>query len=59
MEDVLYVLELKMNLLLVSAMEDSGYAISLQDGQVLIQLKGFDIDSTRVLSVREGKVYSL
>jgi hypothetical protein len=57
--DVLYVSELKMNLLSVSAMEDNGYAISFKDGQVLIQLKGSDTNSARVLGVREGKVYKL
>jgi hypothetical protein len=57
--DVLYVLEIKMNLLLVSAMENNGYAISFQDGQVLIRPNTFDIDSARVLGVREGKVYRL
>jgi hypothetical protein len=56
---VLYVLKLKVNLLLVSEMEDSGYSISFGDGQVLIQSKGSDIDSARVLGVREGKVYRL
>jgi hypothetical protein len=33
--------------------------ISFEDGRVLIQLKGFDIDLVRVLGVREGKVYRL
>jgi hypothetical protein len=57
--DVLYVPELKMNFLSVSAMEDNGYTIFFENGWVLIWLKGFDIDSTRVLGVREGKVYRL
>jgi hypothetical protein len=57
--DVLYVPELKMNFLSVSTMEDSGYAISFEDGRVLIWLKGSDIDSARVFGVREGKVYRL
>jgi hypothetical protein len=45
-------------MLSVSTMEDSGYTISFKDGQVLIWLKGSDIDSAQVLGVREGKVYS-
>jgi hypothetical protein len=48
-----------MNLLSVLAMEDSGCTISFQDGRVLIQPKGSNIDSTRFLGVREGKVYWL
>jgi hypothetical protein len=44
--NVLYVLELKMNLLSVLAMEDNGYAIFFKDGSVLIRLKGSEIDST-------------
>jgi hypothetical protein len=35
-----------------------GYTISFEDGQVLIP-KGSDLDSARVLGVREGKVYRL
>jgi hypothetical protein len=48
--DVLHVPELKMNLLSVLAMED---------GQVLIWSKGSDLDSARVLGVKEGNVYRL
>ena len=36
---VLYVSELKINLLSVSAMEDKGYTITFEDGQVLIRPK--------------------
>ena len=43
-EDMSYVLELKMNLFFSLEMDDSGYAISLEYGWVLIQLKGSDID---------------
>jgi hypothetical protein len=44
--DVLYVPELKMNFLSVSTMEERGYTIFFEDGWVLVQPKGFDIDST-------------
>jgi hypothetical protein len=54
---VLHVSELNMNFLSVSVMEGSGYTIFFKDGWVLIRSKGSDIDSTQVLSVREGNVY--
>jgi hypothetical protein len=47
-----------LNLLSVSAMEDSGYTISFEDGWVLIRQRDLT-DSTQVLGVREGKVYRL
>jgi hypothetical protein len=57
--DVLYVRELKKSLLLVWAMEDIEYAITFEDGQVLIRSKGSILDSTRVLGKREGNIYRL
>ena len=57
--NVLYVPELKMNLLSILTMEVDGYTISFGDGRVLIQPKGSSKDSTLVLGAREGKVYSL
>jgi hypothetical protein len=57
--EVLYVLNLIMNLFLVLEMEDRGYIITFEDGQVLIRSKGFDLDLGRVFGVREGKVYRL
>jgi hypothetical protein len=48
--DVLYFLS-------VSTMEDKVYAISFEDGRVLIRPKGSDINSASVLGVKEGKVY--
>jgi hypothetical protein len=56
---VLYVLELKKNLLLVLAMEDKGYAITFEYGQGLVQAKGSHLDSTRVLGSKEGNLYRL
>jgi hypothetical protein len=40
-------------------MEDRGYTITFEDGQVLIRPKGSSLDSTRVLGNREGNLYRL
>jgi hypothetical protein len=57
--NVLYVPKLKMNLLSISAMEDSGYTIFFKDGRVLIRSKESNIDSAQVLGVKEGEVHRL
>jgi hypothetical protein len=53
---VMYVPGLK--LLLVSALEDMGYAVTFEDGQVLIRSEGADTqDATMRLGIREGMMY--
>jgi trimethylamine:corrinoid methyltransferase-like protein len=55
---VMYVPGLK--LLSVSALEDMGYAIMFEDGQVLIRSEGADISDAVVrLGIREGMIYRL
>jgi hypothetical protein len=54
---VLYVPELKKNLLLVSVLEDDVFAILFQKGQVLIHSERDSPDTTVSIGVREGKVY--
>jgi hypothetical protein len=53
---VMYVPGLK--LLSVSALEDMGYAVMFEDGQVLIRSEGADTqDATVRLGIREGMMY--
>jgi hypothetical protein len=54
--DVLYVPELQKSFLSVSAMEDKGYTITFEDGQVLIRSRGSSLDSAKVL-VTERAIY--
>jgi hypothetical protein len=57
-DEVLFVPELKVNLLSVSALEDMGYAVMFEDGQVLIRSEGADTqDATVRLGIREGMMY--
>jgi hypothetical protein len=56
---VLYVPELKKNLLSVSALEDEGFAVLFQNGQVLIHSEGASPDTTGSINVREGNIYRL
>jgi len=56
---VLYVPELRRNLLSVSALEDKGYAVLFQNEQVFMRSKGARPDTTISISAREGKVYML
>jgi hypothetical protein len=57
--DVLYVPGLKKNLFSVSAMEDRGFVVTFQRGQVLIHLEKAIPDSAVVIGVREGTLYRL
>jgi hypothetical protein len=55
---VMYVPELKVNLLSVAALEDMGYAVMFEDGQVLIRAEGADTQDAAVrLGIREGMMY--
>jgi hypothetical protein len=57
--EVSHVLELRVNLLSVSAMADKGYAVMFEDGQVLIRSKGAALDATVRLGIRQGMMYKL
>jgi hypothetical protein len=57
--DVLYVPGLTKNLLAVSAMEDKGYEVYFQDGQVLVRPRASSPSSGRVIGSREGNLYLL
>jgi hypothetical protein len=56
---VLYILGLKKNFLLVSAMENKGFSITFQRGQVLIHLEKTILDNVVVVGAREGTLYRL
>lgn len=56
---VLYVPELKMNLLSNSTLEDKGVGILFQDEHVLTYLEGATLDTVLGIGVREGKMYRL
>jgi hypothetical protein len=58
-DDVLFVPSLRKNLLLVSVMEDKGFAVEFKNQQVLIKPKEYSPDTTQVIGVREGKLYRL
>jgi hypothetical protein len=57
--DVLYVPGLKKKFLSVSAMEDRGFVITFQQGQVLIRPLKVIPDNAVVIGVREGTLYKL
>jgi hypothetical protein len=55
---VMYVLGLKVNLLSVSTLEHMGYAVTFEDGQVLISSVRVDTQDAVVrLGIREGMLY--
>jgi hypothetical protein len=56
--EVLFVLELKVSLFSVSAMEDMGFVVTFEDGQVIIRSEGEDTQHAVVrLGIREGMMY--
>ena len=56
---VLYVLELRRNLLSVSALEDDRYVVLHVQGQFIIYPVSEGVDATRVIGTQEGNVYRL
>jgi hypothetical protein len=58
-QDVIYVLDLKKNLLSISSLEDGGYEVLFKKGQALIHSEGAIPDTTVTISVKEGKIYRL
>jgi hypothetical protein len=57
-DEVMYVPELKVNFLSISSLEDTGYAVMFEDGQVLIRSEGADTQDAAVrLGIREGMMY--
>jgi hypothetical protein len=58
-KDVLYVPDLKKNILSISALEEKGFIFSFIDGEVLMWSKGKSIDDGIVIGVQEGGLYKL
>ena len=56
-DEVMFVPELKVNLLSISSLENMGYAVMFEDGQVLICSEGATLDATMRLGIREGMMY--
>ena len=59
MQDVLFVPELKKNLLSISALDAKGTRVAFVDCQVLMWPKGNTITDSRMISVQEGILYKL
>jgi hypothetical protein len=57
--DVIYVLELKKNFLSISIIEDRGFSIMINKGQVFIHPEGSIPDILVRIGVREGRLYKL
>ena len=59
MKEVLYVLDLKKNLLSISSLDKKGYRFSFIDGQVLMWSKGKTLEDVVVIREEEGRLYKL
>ena len=59
MKEVLYVLDLKKNLLSISTLDKKGYRVVFIDGQVLIWTKGKSIEDAIVIGEEGGVLYKL
>ena len=57
MEDVLFVLELKRNLLSILGLEKKGFRVAFVDGEVLIWPKGKTIEDAEVIGVHKDGLY--
>jgi hypothetical protein len=57
--DVLYVPELKNNLLSVLVLEEMDFVVTFQKGKVLICSEGDIPDTTMSIGIKEGKLYRL
>ena len=58
-KDVLYVLDLKKNLLSISMLKYTGFRVTFIDGEVLMWPRGNNLDDAIVIGVQEGGLYKL
>jgi hypothetical protein len=58
-EHMLYVSDLKVNLLFVASFEDEGYAVAFYNGGVILYSRESNQDTTIVLGVRKERLYRL
>jgi len=56
---VMYVVELRVNLLFVSTLADMGYTVMFMDRQVLLCAEGAALDATMRLGIGQGMVYKV
>ena len=59
LNNILYFLGLKKNLLSISCLDDKGERVSFVDGKVLVWGKDSSIDKARVIGVHEGSLYQV
>ena len=59
LKDVLYVPGLKKNLVSISCIEDRGFVVLFEKGQVYIYPQGGSRADSRVIRVRQGRMYRL
>jgi hypothetical protein len=57
LDEVMFVTKLKVNLIFVSALEDTGYVVMFEDGHVLIHSEGVTLDATMRLGIKGGMMY--
>jgi hypothetical protein len=58
-DEVMYVPELKVNLLSILALEDMRYEVMFDDGHVRIQAEGAALDAAVRLGIRQGMMYKV
>jgi hypothetical protein len=58
-KDVLYVPDLKKNLLSISALDEKGFRVACIDSEVLMWPRGKTLDDAIVIGVQEGGLYKL
>ena len=56
---VLYVLDMKRNLVSIYALEDKGYRVTFANGNLLAWHKNSSMNTTKVIGVREESMYRL
>jgi hypothetical protein len=59
MKDVLYVPDLKKNLLSISTLDEKGFRVTFVDGEVLMWPRGKNINDVVVIVFQEGGLYKL
>jgi len=57
LNNILYVLGFKKNLISISCLEDKWYRVAFVDGKVLVWGKHSSIDKAKVNWVHEGRIY--
>ena len=59
LNDVLYVPGMKRSIVSISSLEDKGYRVTFVDGNVLAWHKNSSMNTTKVIGVREERLYRL